>query len=70
MDGGMARWAHGAVGRVTTWPDPDAYVLLDGVLVRALPEVPGLLPGAAAEVRLDPATGRLCARPAAAREPA
>ncbi|MFE1443702.1 hypothetical protein [Streptomyces sp. NPDC058739] len=64
MDGGMVRWAHGAVGRVTTWPDPDVYVLVEGVLLRALPEAPGLLPGAAAEVRADPSGGRLLVRPA------
>lgn len=58
------RWAHGAVGRVTTWPDPDTYVLVDGVLLRALPDAPGLVPGALAELRLDPATGRFRARPA------
>ncbi|SCE61792.1 hypothetical protein GA0115261_111895 [Streptomyces sp. OspMP-M43] len=60
----MVGWAHGAVGRVTTWPDPDVYVLVEGVLLRALPQAPGLLPGAAAELLADPVTGRLLVRPA------
>jgi hypothetical protein len=51
------------VGRVTTWPDPDTYVLVDGVLLRALPEAPGLMPGDTAELRLDPASGHFRARP-------
>ncbi|WP_176726616.1 hypothetical protein [Streptomyces sp. OspMP-M43] len=49
---------------MTTWPDPDVYVLVEGVLLRALPQAPGLLPGAAAELLADPVTGRLLVRPA------
>ncbi|MEU9117219.1 hypothetical protein AB0D04_37065 [Streptomyces sp. NPDC048483] len=51
--------ADGSVGRVVTWPDPDAYVLVDGVLVRALPLVAdALLPGSEVTVRWDAGRGR------------
>ncbi|MER5486467.1 hypothetical protein ABT024_25100 [Streptomyces sp. NPDC002812] len=45
MSGGMEEWGRGATGRVITWPDPDAYVLVEGVLLRMLPEPPGAAPG-------------------------
>ncbi|MCT2591576.1 hypothetical protein LHJ74_17000 [Streptomyces sp. N2-109] len=57
----MRQWADGSPGRIITWPDPDAYVLVDGVLLRAHPHSPGLAPGADVEVRLDPAQQRLIA---------
>lgn len=61
MSTGMEEWAHGSVGRIVTWPDPDAYVLVDGVLLRMLPFSPGMGPGSEAEVRYDAARRRLVA---------
>lgn len=58
---GMEQWAQGSVGRIVTWPDPDAYVLVDGVLLRLLPLSPGLEPGSEAEVRYDVVRQRLVA---------
>lgn len=66
MSRGMEEWAHGSVGRVVTWPDPDAYVLVDGVLLRMLPLSPGMGPGSEAEVRYDDARRRLVAYEAGA----
>ncbi|MEV6109603.1 hypothetical protein AB0M28_33585 [Streptomyces sp. NPDC051940] len=43
-------------GRVVTYPDPDAYVLVDGVLVRVA--VPGGLPGDEAVLAPDAGSGR------------
>ncbi len=60
-------WAHDATGRVVTCPDPaaslpEAYVLADGVLVRAaLDRSAGCLPGAEVTLRFDEAAGRLYA---------
>ncbi|MFD8022134.1 hypothetical protein ACFV6G_17090 [Streptomyces lavendulae] len=65
MSGGMEQWGHGAPGRVITWPDPDAYVLVEGVLLRMLPDSPGLAPGAEVLVRYDAARQLLLARAAA-----
>ncbi|MEV5311210.1 MULTISPECIES: hypothetical protein [unclassified Streptomyces] len=61
MSGGMEEWGHGARGRIVTWPAPDAYVLVEGVLLRMLPDTPGLPPGTEVEVRHDPARGGLVA---------
>ncbi|MFD8565389.1 hypothetical protein [Streptomyces sp. NPDC057694] len=58
---GMGEWAHGTTGRTVTWPAPDMYVLVDGVLLRMLPEPPGLPPGTAVTVRHDPERQRLVA---------
>ncbi|MDW6056823.1 hypothetical protein SAZ11_00240 [Streptomyces sp. FXJ1.4098] len=44
-----------------TWPAPDTYVLVDGVLLRMVPEPPGLPPGTAVSVRHDPERQRLVA---------
>ncbi|GAA1499493.1 hypothetical protein [Streptomyces synnematoformans] len=52
MTGGMVRWAHGRAGRTVTWPAPDAYVLVDGVLLRMRPEPAGVPPGTPVTVRL------------------
>ncbi|MFJ2645478.1 hypothetical protein ACIO1C_01865 [Streptomyces sp. NPDC087420] len=57
----MDEWADGATGRVMTWPDPDVYVLVDGVLLRAVPSAPGLVRGSEAALRHDPDLGRLTA---------
>ncbi|MEU9717183.1 hypothetical protein [Streptomyces sp. NPDC047976] len=65
MSGGMEQWGHGAAGRVITWPDPDGYVLVEGVLLRMLPDSPGMVPGAEVVVRYDPARRLLLARAAA-----
>ncbi|MFF7177621.1 hypothetical protein [Streptomyces sp. NPDC008121] len=64
----MERWAHGAVGRLTTWPDPDGYVLVEGVLLRVRVQPGGLAPGAEVEVRHDSAGGRLVAFPGPASD--
>ena len=61
MTRGMVEWAHGRAGRTVTWPAPDSYVLVDGVLLRMVPEPPGLPPGTAVTVRLDPGRRRLTA---------
>lgn len=61
----MEQWGHGAPGRVITWPDPDTYVLVEGVLLRMLPDSPGLAPGAEVVVRYDAARHLLLARAAA-----
>ncbi|WP_353940746.1 hypothetical protein ABII15_03375 [Streptomyces sp. HUAS MG91] len=58
MTRGMGEWAHGITGRTVTWPAPDTYVLVDGVLLRMRPEPPGLPPGTAVTVRHD--AGRQC----------
>ncbi|MFG2771074.1 hypothetical protein [Streptomyces sp. NPDC048350] len=62
MSGGMEQWGHGSPGRIITWPAPDAYVLVDGVLLRMLPETPGMAPGTEVVVRYDPEQGRLLAQ--------
>ncbi|MFD9858815.1 hypothetical protein [Streptomyces alboflavus] len=62
MTGGMAAWADGRAGRTVTWPAPDTYVLVDGVLLRMVPEPAGLSPGTAVTVRHDPERRRLVAR--------
>ncbi|MFF5933108.1 hypothetical protein [Streptomyces sp. NPDC012508] len=62
MSGGMEQWGHGAPGRIITWPAPDAYVLVDGVLLRMLPETPGMAPGTEVVVRYDPERRRLLAQ--------
>lgn len=50
----VARWADGAEGRVVTWPDPEAYVLVEGVLLRMSVDAPGPLPpGTGVRVRWD-----------------
>ncbi|MFF6974284.1 MULTISPECIES: hypothetical protein [Streptomyces] len=54
MTRGMVEWAHGCSGRTVTWPAPDAYVLVDGVLLRMETEPPGLPPGTAVTVGHDP----------------
>ncbi|OON80690.1 hypothetical protein GBW32_28005 [Streptomyces tsukubensis] len=41
----MHEWALGATGRIVTWPAPDAYVLVEGVLLRMRPDIPGTPPG-------------------------
>ncbi|MER6996711.1 hypothetical protein [Streptomyces sp. NPDC000410] len=61
MTRGMEEWADGSVGRIVSHPDPDAYVLVDGVLLRMLPHPPGALPGTEVEVRHDAGLGRLVA---------
>ncbi|GAA2692023.1 hypothetical protein ACXZ65_01940 [Streptomyces aculeolatus] len=61
MTRGMAGWADGRAGRTVTWPAPDAYVLVEGVLLRMRPEPAGVPPGTAVTVRLDPAEQRLAA---------
>lgn len=61
MTTGMAGWAHGRAGRTVTWPAPDTYVLVDGVLLRMVPKPPGLPPGTAVTVRNDPERQRLVA---------
>ncbi|MEU6099970.1 hypothetical protein [Streptomyces flaveolus] len=45
MSGGMREWALGAPGRIVTWPAPDAYVLVEGVLLRMRPDSPDMPPG-------------------------
>ncbi|WP_406166956.1 hypothetical protein [Streptomyces sp. NBC_00996] len=51
--------AHGSVGRVVTWPAPDAYVLVDGVLLRALPARVDAIPGRLVRLAFDSGKGRL-----------
>ncbi|MFG2986650.1 hypothetical protein ACGFYQ_36320 [Streptomyces sp. NPDC048258] len=66
MSGGMEEWGgHGAPGRIITWPAPDAYVLVEGVLLRMLPDSPGMVPGTEVVVRFDASRGRLVAQGAA-----
>lgn len=60
----MEKWAHGVSGRTVTWPAPDTYVLVEGVLLRMVPDPPGLPPGTDVVVRHDMARGRLVARAA------
>ncbi|MEU9700501.1 hypothetical protein [Streptomyces sp. NPDC047981] len=62
MTGGMERWGHGAPGRIVTWPAPDAYVLVDGVLMRMLTDPPEMIPGTEVVVRYDAGRRRLLAR--------
>ncbi|MBB5121298.1 hypothetical protein AF335_18190 [Streptomyces eurocidicus] len=57
----MEKWGHGAPGRIITWPAPDAYVLVEGVLLRVLPDSPGMAPGTEVVVRYDAARHRLLA---------
>ncbi|MFE9632011.1 hypothetical protein [Streptomyces sp. NPDC006463] len=64
MSGGMEKWGHGAPGRIITWPAPDAYVLVEGVLLRMLPDSPGMAPGTEVVVRYDASRHRLLAREA------
>ncbi|MEV7869641.1 hypothetical protein AB0P17_26925 [Streptomyces sp. NPDC088124] len=54
---GMREWALGARGRIVTWPAPDAYVLVEGVLLRMGTDIPGMAPGTEVVVGLD-AEGR------------
>ncbi|MCX5107819.1 hypothetical protein OOK13_04665 [Streptomyces sp. NBC_00378] len=61
----MERWGHGAPGRIVTWPAPDAYVLVEGVLLRVLPDSPGMAPGTEVVVWFDASRRRLVARAAA-----
>jgi hypothetical protein len=63
MVDGMDEWAHGASGRTVTWPAPDTYVLIEGVLLRMLPEPAATPRGTEVLVDLDPTSGRLVARP-------
>ncbi|MFE2886361.1 hypothetical protein ACUXZZ_23480 [Streptomyces graminifolii] len=51
--------AHGSVGRVVTWPAPDAYVLVDGLLLRALPACVDAIPGLWVRLAFDSGQGRL-----------
>ncbi|MFD0355352.1 hypothetical protein ACFVHW_16700 [Streptomyces sp. NPDC127110] len=44
---------------------PDSYVLVEGVLLRMLPDSPGMVPGAEVVVRYDSARRLLLARAAA-----
>ncbi|WP_311667565.1 hypothetical protein [Streptomyces chisholmiae] len=55
------RAADGVLGRVVTWPAPDAFVLVEGVLLRATPQGEGVRPGAGVRLRLDPDGRRLLA---------
>ncbi len=61
MGGGMAEWAHGAPGRTVTWPAPDTYVLVEGVLLRMLPDDPGTPAGTEVVVGYDTERRRLVA---------
>ncbi|MCB5164125.1 hypothetical protein LG634_04650 [Streptomyces bambusae] len=48
-----------------TWPDPDAYVLVDGVMLRMSVRSPGpAAPGTRVQVQWDPRQGALVARAA------
>ncbi|WP_327174548.1 hypothetical protein OG599_04005 [Streptomyces sp. NBC_01335] len=69
MSRGMEKWGHGAVGRVVTWPAPDAYVMVEGVLLRMSMDAPGMAPGAEVVVRHDPERNRLRAHAATAGRP-
>ncbi|MEN8656226.1 hypothetical protein ABCR94_38060 [Streptomyces sp. 21So2-11] len=51
--------AHGSVGRVVTWPAPDAYVLVDGLLLRARPAGVHAIPGLRVRLAFDAEQGRL-----------
>ncbi|NGN68009.1 hypothetical protein G5C51_29430 [Streptomyces sp. A7024] len=51
----MPGWADGRSGRTVTYPDPDAYVLIDGVLLRARIEPAGCPPGTRVRLRSAPA---------------
>ncbi|WP_329273006.1 hypothetical protein [Streptomyces sp. NBC_01451] len=51
--------AHGSVGRVVTWPAPDAYVLVDGLLLRALPAGVHATPGLRVRLEFDTGQERL-----------
>ncbi|MET8824413.1 hypothetical protein ABZX40_07625 [Streptomyces sp. NPDC004610] len=62
MNGGMRDWVLGAPGRIVTWPAPDAYVLVDGVLLRMRPDRPGTAPGTEVVVGLAPDGRTLLAR--------
>ncbi|MFD8204073.1 hypothetical protein [Streptomyces sp. NPDC059701] len=62
MSGGMREWALGAPGRIVTWPMPDTYVLVEGVLLRMRPDPPGMPPGTEVVVGTDTAGHRLVAR--------
>lgn len=53
----------GPVGRVVTAFDPDGYVLIDGLLVRAVLSAGQATVGDTVDLELDPA-GRLLARAA------
>ncbi|MFD4029846.1 hypothetical protein ACFWVP_04765 [Streptomyces sp. NPDC058637] len=68
MSGGMDEWGHGAAGRIVTWPAPDAYVLVEGVLLRMPPDPPGMPPGTEVTVRYDAARQGLVAFDAARQE--
>ncbi|GAA2136539.1 hypothetical protein GCM10009760_16140 [Kitasatospora kazusensis] len=60
----MHEWARGASGRTVTWPAPDTYVLVEGVLLRMLPESGRTPRGTEVVVDHDATRGRLLARPA------
>ncbi|MFF2144652.1 hypothetical protein [Kitasatospora sp. NPDC058190] len=64
MAEGMDEWARGAEGRTVTWPAPDTFVLVEGVLLRMLPEAPATPSGTEVVVGLDETNSRLVARPA------
>jgi hypothetical protein len=68
MTRGMWGWAHGCAGRTVTWPAPDVYVLVEGVLLRMRPEPAGVPTGTAVTVRLDDAERRLVAHAVPAGE--
>ncbi|WP_037820823.1 hypothetical protein [Streptomyces sp. NRRL B-3229] len=51
--------AHDSLARVVTWPAPDAYVLVDGLLLRALPTGVDAIPGRWVRLAFDPEQRRL-----------
>ncbi|OIJ97063.1 hypothetical protein BIV23_31735 [Streptomyces monashensis] len=57
----MAEWARGARGRTVTWPAPDMYVLVEGVLLRMLPDSPETPVGTEVVVGYDTGLRRLVA---------
>ncbi|PZT75259.1 hypothetical protein DNK56_15755 [Streptomyces sp. AC1-42W] len=59
----MIEWGDGRTGRTVTWPTPDTYVLVDGVLLRTEAEPPGLPPGTAVTVRHVPGRRLPVSRP-------
>ncbi|MEU3663696.1 hypothetical protein AB0E77_28725 [Streptomyces sp. NPDC032940] len=62
MSGEMREWALGAPGRIVTWPAPDAYVLVEGVLLRMRPDSPDMPPGTEVVVGRDDGRPGLVAR--------
>ncbi|MYR41465.1 hypothetical protein GTW67_05375 [Streptomyces sp. SID5910] len=61
----MREWALGAPGRIVTWPAPDAYVLVEGVLLRMRPDPPDMPPGTEVVVGQDTERRSLVAHRAA-----